>query len=75
MTFDEREKALTWLSENTDKWDNWCGFHWLVPNPEEVAPKEVFIYLQWEEENEKSLDEIGNLMDAMGFNNARNVRK
>lgn len=61
---EEINAAHKWLSENTDKWENFATFEFLVPIDE--VPPEVIKYCKFEEENSKLINEQNELLEKMG---------
>lgn len=64
ITMEEINKAHEWLAQNIDKWENFGEFKFLVPLRE--IPPEVIKYREFEEENDKILDEQNQLLEKMG---------
>ena len=56
MTEQEMEQINEWLYNNRDKWQNWCGFRFLVP--EEELPPLVTKYRDMMEELDKFYDKL-----------------
>lgn len=65
ITMEEIGQAHEWLANNTDKWENWGGFRFLVPKEE--IPEVVVRCVEFEDRSAKTFMEQLDLLEKMGI--------
>lgn len=67
ISIEDKTKAEEWLADNTDKWENFIDWEWLIPNPEEVVPPYVFKYVEFIKAADEEGDKFFEMYNAMGL--------